>query len=82
MEHRRAHQRRVATGTYTLKNDRGAWEGACSGGSRNEGNSGRLACWLVGSAAYSGCTYHIQLTGEGSGANFEGIIYAGSPPKP
>ena len=70
-------------GPYHLQNDKGAWDGTCSGGTWNAGSAIISSCWLAGSGDYAGHTYYRQFTGrEGFYGRVEGIIYPGSPPAP
>ncbi len=68
--------------TASIKNAQGAWDGTCSGGSWEAGNRSLMSCWLTGSAAYKGYTLYFQHSAVGTQADFDGIIYPGSPPKP
>jgi hypothetical protein len=68
--------------TATIRNDQGAWDGTCTGGSWDAGNTSLMSCWLLGSGAYKGYTFFFQQSGHDVSAEIEGIIYPGSPPKP
>lgn len=69
-------------GPFHLENADGAWDGTCTGGSWDSGDSALRSCWLTGSGKYKGYSYYHQATLTGAGAVVEGIIYPGSPPNP
>lgn len=66
-------------GTYHLENADGAWDGTCAGASWDGGDAVDIACWLVGSGAYEGSTYHLVARGTDALA-VEGSVIPGSPP--
>jgi len=67
-------------GTCRLENADGAWEGSVSGGSWNDGEASAVTGWLVGSGAYAGWTYYIDIRSSGLQTELSGVIYPGSPP--
>ena len=69
-------------GTFRLENAAGAWEGACSGASWNDGNASDVACWLTGSGAYEGLTYYWHGTNAGLAGNVVGTIVPAPVPSP
>jgi hypothetical protein len=67
--------------TATFKNGQGAWEGTCAGGGWDAGNRSLMSCWLTGSGAYKGYTFYFQHAAYDVRAEFDGIIFPGTPPK-
>jgi hypothetical protein len=67
-------------GTYRLENTDGSWEGTVSGGGWSDGEAGTITGWLVGSGAYAGWTYYIDMRSSGLQTELSGVIYPGSPP--
>ena len=70
----------IEWGTYRLETAGGAWEGLCSGSAWDGGSSANGGCWLVGSGAFAGYTYHRSYSWTRGSGWVEGIIYPGSPP--
>lgn len=72
-----------ASGTLRLENAGGAWEGRCTGATRDGLADGTFSCWLVGSGAYAGLTYYVSHHIAASGGDtLTGVVLEGSPPSP
>jgi hypothetical protein len=66
-------------GTLKIVNPGGAWEGTVRGAIWADANASDLAGWLVGSGAYTGLSYYLDLRG-GSSAESIGVIMPVPPP--
>lgn len=64
----------------SLTSANGAWQGACTGGTWDDENSGDLSCWLVGSGAYKGLTYYMHSRNVGELVAVDGVILPAAPP--
>lgn len=67
-------------GTFRLENADGAWEGTLAGAAWDGGNASDVTGYLVGSGAYVGFTYYIDVRSSAFAKEVDGIIYPGSPP--
>jgi hypothetical protein len=68
------------SGTYWLESADGSWEGTVSGLGWSDGEASAVTGWLVGSGAYAGWTYYIDIRSSGLQTELSGVIYPGSPP--
>jgi len=71
-------------GPITITNDKGTWDGSCTGGAWAAGEAIRWSCWLAGDGAYKGYSYYRQVSKEqgDTEAQVIGMIYPGAIPKP
>lgn len=66
-------------GSLSLAAAEGGWDGPCSGGVWDDGDGLLLSCWLTGSGAYEGYTYHLAVNrAVGGPVVAEGIVYPGA----